>query len=384
MEALRRGVLDPNIQFRNVVEHTTALRRQPDAVLVTGATGFVGAFMVHELLRRGINVHCLVRGENTTRTQGRMVTTLHQYGRWKRSHEPMLHSIPGDLSQPFLGLREADFNDLANNIDCIFHSGALVDWLRPLEDYIGPNVLGTHEVLRLASRGRAKAVHFISTISTLPIHLGYSLTENDREYGYGTSKYLAERMVVAARFRGAVTTSYRLPFVAASTISGHFRLDRGDFLNNLITGSLDLGAFPSIDADLSSVLPVDYLCDTIATIMTEDQGRVGKDYDLVNPRAPTFNHFFQVMSAASGAEANVPFNEWHRRALEYASTHPKSCLARITSILDGYSDKTAGDLVSGHRVGEHKLGMDVYPAPSLDTEYVHKYLLCILAAKATS
>ncbi|KAF2430781.1 polyketide synthase [Tothia fuscella] len=383
MEAVRRGVLDPNIQFCNAAQNTFASPRQTDAVLVTGATGFVGAFMVHELLRRRINVHCLVRGKTISRAQERMVHTLHRYSLWEPSHEPMLHSIPGDLSQPFLGLGEADFNELANKIGCIFHSGALVDWLRPLEDYVGPNVLGTHEVLRLASRGRAKAVHFISTISTLPIHLGYGLTENDREYGYGTSKYLAERMVVAARFRGANTTTYRLPFVTASTISGHFR-DRGDFLNNLITGSLDMGAFPSIDANMSSVLPVDYLCNTIATVMTEDQERIGKDYDFVNPRAPTFKHFFQDMSAASGVEADIPFDEWHRRALEYTSTHPKSCLARITSILDGYSDKTAGDLVRGSSVGKHILGADIYPAPLLDTTYVHNYLRCILGAEAAT
>lgn len=216
----------------------------------------------------------------------------------------------------------------------------------------------------------------------MPIHLGYGLTENDGEYGYGTSKYLAERMVVAARFRGAMASSYRLPFVAASATNGHFRLDRGDFLNNLITGSLDLGVFPSIDADLSSVLPVDYLCNTIATIMTEDQQRIGEDYDFVNPQAPTFDHFFQVMGAASGGKANIPFSEWHRRALEYAAVHPKSSLARITTIIDGYTDETAGALMKGGPVSKHVFGLDVYPAPLFDEKYVHRYLDCIMAAKA--
>ena len=78
----------------------------------------------------------------------------------------------------------------------------------PLEDYVGPNILGTHEILRLASCGRGKAVRFISTISTLPIHVGYGLTEYDVEYGYGTWKYLAGNMVVAAPFRCARTSSH--------------------------------------------------------------------------------------------------------------------------------------------------------------------------------
>ncbi|KAF2005472.1 hypothetical protein P154DRAFT_571199 [Amniculicola lignicola CBS 123094] len=161
--------------------------------------------------------------------------------------------------------------------------------MRSLEEHVGPNIFGTHEVLRLASCGRAKDILFISTISTLPIHLGYGLTERDREYGYSISKFVAEQMIVAARFHGARASSYRFPFVAASATNGHFRLDHGDFLNNLIAGSLDLGVFPLSDADLSAVLPADYLCNPISTIMTKDRTRIGEDYDFLDPQAPIFN-----------------------------------------------------------------------------------------------
>ena len=381
MAAIQRGVLDPTIQFSNVAKHPTPCSGTPKIVFVTGSTGFVGAFMVHEFLKRGITVYCLVRASSFNQAQERTIKTLKQYSLWKPEYKALLNSVVGDLSQPLLGLCEDVFDDLANRVDAILHSGALVDWMLPLEDYVGPNILGTHEILRLASWGRGKAVHFISTISTLPIHVGYGLIEHDREYGYGTSKYLAEKMIVAARFRGAKASSYRFPFVAASATNGRFRLDRGDFLNNLITGSLDLGAFPLIDADLSAVLPVDYLCNTIATIMTKDQQRVGEDYDFVNPQAPTFNHFFKVMSTASGGKEIIPFSKWHRRALKYTVAHPKSPLARITTILDGYTDGTAGDLMKGSPVGKHVFGLDIYAAPLFDEEYVQKYLDCINTVK---
>ncbi|KAI1309561.1 KR domain-containing protein [Xylaria venustula] len=381
MEAIRRGVLDPAFRFNNVTDHSSACVDTPKAVFVTGSTGFVGAFMIHELLRRDIVVYCLVRAEHMNQAHERVVKILEHYSLWKPEYKPLLKPVVGDLAQPLFSLCEEAFDDLANTIDVILHSGALVDWMRPLEDYVGPNILGTHEILRLASYGSAKAIHFISTISTLPIHVGYGLTENDGEYGYGTSKYLAERMIVAARFRGAKASSYRLPFVAASATNGHFRLDRGDFLNNLITGSLELGVFPSLNADLSTVLPVDYLCNTIATIMTNDQQRIGKDYDFVNPQAPTFDSFFKMMGAASDGKEIIPFSEWHPRALEYATAHPRSSLARITTIIDGYTDDTAGDLVKGNPVGKHVIGRDIYPAPVIDEEYVHKYLACIDAAK---
>ncbi|KAI0540452.1 polyketide synthase [Xylaria digitata] len=381
MAAIRKGLLDPTFQFSNVTKHPTSYSGTPKTVFVTGATGFVGAFMAREFLKRGITVYCLVRASSLEEAHERMIETLKQYSLWKPKYEPLLNLVAGDLAQPLFGLCEVVFDDLANKVDAILHSGALVDWMRPFEDYIGPNILGTHEILRLASYGHGKVVHFISTISTLPIHGGYGLTEHDGEYGYGTSKYLAERMIMAARFRGAKATSYRLPFVAASATNGQFRLDRGDFLNNLISGSLDLGAFPSINADLSTVLPVDYLCSTIATVMIQDQERAGEDYDFVNPQAPTFDQFFKVMSTASGDKEIVSFSEWHRRALEYATAHPNSSLARITTIIDGYTDETAGTLMRGSPVGKHVLGLGSYPAPLMDEEYIHKYLNCIKARK---
>ena len=89
-------------------------------------------------------------------------------------------------------MSEQAFDELANRVDAICHSATLVDWKRPLDDYIGPNVIGTHEVLRLASHDHGKAVHFISTVATLHKHLGYDVTEAERDYGYATSKYMAE------------------------------------------------------------------------------------------------------------------------------------------------------------------------------------------------
>ncbi|GAP93000.1 putative polyketide synthase [Rosellinia necatrix] len=382
MAAIRKGLLDPTFRFDNAAKDPTGYLATPEAVFVTGSTGFVGAFMIHEFLKRGIAVYCLVRADSLDQAQERMMETLEHYGLWKPEYKSLLNPVVGDLARPLLGLCEAVFDDLANRVDAILHSGALVDWMRPLEEYVGPNILGTHEILRLASYGRGKAVHFISTISTLPIHVGYGLSEHDGEYGYGTSKYLAERMVAAARFRGAKASSYRLPFVAASATNGRFRLDRGDFLNNLISGSLDLGVFPSMDADLSTVLPVDYLCGTIAAVMTEDQKRIGEDYDFVNSRAPTFDHFFKIMGAASGGKETIPFTEWHSRALEYAAAHPKCSLARITTVIDGYTNETAGALMKGNPVGQHVFGLDAYPAPLIDEGYVQRYLDCINAAKA--
>ena len=160
----RRGYLEPELQFDNVL----AMEAEPEAVFVTGSTGFVGAFLLHELLRANIIAYCLVRADDAEKAMARQVEILQKYDLWKPEYAALLNPVVGDLTQPLFGLSEHEFDQLANQVDAICHSGALVDWMLPLDNYLAPNVVGTHEVLRLASRGRGKAVHVVSTAATLP------------------------------------------------------------------------------------------------------------------------------------------------------------------------------------------------------------------------
>lgn len=371
MATVREGYLDPSLTFDNVSRGTSLSR--PESVLVTGATGFVGAFIVHQLLELGITVHCLVRAATVEHAGRRLIATLSEYGLWKPDFSRLLKHVVGDMAQPLFGLPEVVFNQLADDIDAICHSSALVDWMRPLEDYIGPNVISTHEVLRLASRGRPKAVHLVSTVSTLPLHIGLQVSKYEREHGYATSKYMSERLVAAARWRGASASSYRLPFVTASTLTGHFRRDRGDFLHNWMAGSIELGAFPSLEADLAAVLPVDYLCKTIVAVMTLDMARIGRDFDFLNTKAPSLTHFFKMMGAAGGQEV-IPFDEWRDRALAHAAAHQTSPLARVAALIDGLTAESAAAMLKASTVGEHVFGGEHYPAPAVDEQSVQKYV----------
>ncbi|PWI71314.1 putative polyketide synthase protein [Purpureocillium lilacinum] len=383
MTAIRQGCLDPSFTFnRATAEPVPPVAPRPKSVLVTGATGFVGAFIVYGLLSQGAAVHCLIRATCVEEAQRRLVETLEFYDLWDPGFVPLVKVVVGDMAQPLLGQSPDVFADLADQVDAICHSGALVDWMRPLEDYVGPNIVSTHEILRLASTGQRKAVHLVSTISTLPRHMGCMLAPDDREYGYGTSKYLAERMLAAARWRGVCASIYRLPFVTASSTTGHFRRDQGDFLHNLIAGSLELGSFPSLDGDLSAVLPIDYISKTMVSIMMHGIHRIGQDFDFVNTRAPRFNDFFKAMSAIGGGQEIVPFQTWQTRALKYVAAHPTSSLARIAPILDGYTSEAAASMIQGGMpVGEHVLGDKDYPAPLINEQTVRRYVKRIKASR---
>jgi len=369
ISAIRRGCLDRSITF-----DSPPAKCAPRSVLLTGATGFVGAFILHELLKQDIHTLCLVRADSVDNAEKRLSRTLQEYGLWEPQFASLIKPLVGDTAQHMLGLSHKAFDDLASNVDAVCHSGALVDWLRPLDDYVGPNIVSAHEILRLASRGRPKAIHLVSTISTLPKHMGLDLTEADFEYGYGTSKYVAEQLVAAARWRGAGASVYRLPYVTASTATGHFRRDRGDFLHNFLAGSLEMGAFPSVRADMSAVLPVDYLAGTIVAMMTRDvHRRLGGDFDFLSTRAPTCDEFFRLMSDGRPCEI-LDFGMWKQRAMEHAATHPASALGRIAAVLDCYTDETVTSMFEGLPVGKNVLGGDDCPAPALNDDFVKVYL----------
>ncbi|KAI9147475.1 Reducing polyketide synthase swnK [Paramyrothecium foliicola] len=381
MVAIQKGCLDSSFKFNSIPSEGSrgTVAGCQESVLLTGATGFVGVYILFELLKQGIKTYCLIRAESDERAHQRLVSTMQEYSLWDPNFAPLLKPVVGDLSQPLLGMSEQAFDDIARQVDSICHSGALVDWMRPLEDYVGPNIVSAHEVLRLASRGRPKAVHLISTISTLPKHLGLDLTENDLEYGYGTSKYLAEKMLSSARWRGATGFVYRLPYVTASTATGHFRQDRGDFLHNFITGCLEMGAFPDLDTDLSAVLPVDYLARTVVDVMMHHTRGRGRDFDFLNTHAPSCAEFFSTLNTINGGNAKevLAYGIWKQRVLAYAAVHPQSPLARITAVVDSYTDETANTIFKGLPVGEYVLGADHYPAPPIDEQFLQRYLGCV-------
>jgi amino acid adenylation domain-containing protein/thioester reductase-like protein/non-ribosomal peptide synthase protein (TIGR01720 family) len=280
------SVLDPTIRPETVfVEPTT----EPVCIFLTGATGFVGAFLLYELLQQTTaDIYCLVRAPNAELGKNRIQKNLESYLLWNESQSRRIIPIIGDLSQPLLGLDEEQFRSLAEKLDVIYHNAAFINLVYPYSVVRAANVLGTQEILRLASFIKVKAVYFMSTLDVLRsvnCSEGKKILEVDNldnvgvpDIGYVQSKWVAEKLVITARERGIPVSIYRL-----GRMSGHSQTgvsNTNDFMHRVLKGCIQLGSVPNADI-IVDMTPVDYVSRAIIHLSKQKES-LGKAFHVCN------------------------------------------------------------------------------------------------------
>jgi thioester reductase-like protein len=287
----------------------------PRAILLTGATGFLGAFLLHEILARTeATVYCLVRAGSPAEARERLRQNLRSY-KLDAAPPDRLVPVPGDLSAPLLGLKQSEFDHLAGVIDTIHHCGAAVKWTYPYAALRSANVLGTAEVLRFATRSRLKPVHFISTVgvfasSDLAASKILESTDLERSgslhVGYAQSKWVAEKLVTLASDRGLPVSIYR-PNIGGHSVTGVF--NRHDHLFQMIKGCIQMGCAPQLDFPIESA-PVDYVSGAIVHLSLRPES-LGRAFHLVHPDALSWNELCEWMIRSQDYPLRlVPYGEW--------------------------------------------------------------------------
>lgn len=156
-------------------------------VFVTGATGFLGSFIVKDLLERD-NVHVIahVRGtKGVAAALERLQNSLRGYSVWQDAWAPRLSAVIGDLAQPRLGLDDETWKTLSETVDVVIHNGALVHWVKQYKHLERSNVLSTIDALRLCNQGKPKLFSFVSSTSVLDTDYYIKLSQEQTSTGRG-------------------------------------------------------------------------------------------------------------------------------------------------------------------------------------------------------
>ncbi|MFF3755431.1 amino acid adenylation domain-containing protein [Streptomyces sp. NPDC002018] len=306
--------------------------RNPAHILLTGSTGFLGIYLLRELLATtDAVVHCLVRADGPGSAMERIRANARHYFQDNLAQyaaSGRIAAIPGDLAEPRLGLSEEEFDRLAGLVDVIHHPGGLVNFIYPYSHMRPANVEGTREIIRLAARYRNAPVHYTSTMAVVS---GFGtagvrhVTEetpaahaDHLSVGYVESKWVAEELLRNAAKEGLPVAIYR-----AADISG----DRDTGAWNTATEMcamkkfiVDTGTSPIAELPLDYT-PVDCFAAAVAHIASQRLPE-GEVYHLTNPGKVNVSVLTERLRAHGHTIRDVPWDEWLNQVVEMAVEQP--------------------------------------------------------------
>jgi amino acid adenylation domain-containing protein/thioester reductase-like protein len=326
------------------------------AILVTGATGFLGAFLLAELLdRTEAPIYCLVRADDTAHAGRRIRQALMHYQIWQERWRSRVIAVAGDLRAEQLGLSEADYEHLAGTIDTIYHAGAQVHYLHTYEMLKQANVHGTVEILRLACTSRLKSVHYVSTLAVPGSVEGRrNWRENDElaacasPMGYVQSKWVAESIIHLARSRGIPVSIYR-----PGRIGGHSEIavaNTEDFFTDLLAGCIRLNAAPDIPL-VENIIPVDYVAQAIVHLSTRPD-TIGQTFHLHNSESTPWSWVVKIVQEFGYPLTFLPYQEWHRLLVD-AAVDDQYALLNLSLVLLAYRAAGFFDVWTRHTFETH-------------------------------
>ena len=305
-------------------------------VFLTGATGFLGSFLLHDLLMSQVEakVYCLARAPSDEEALARLEKTLRAHYLWKDLFAGRIVGLAGDLGKAHFGLADELWNMLAAQVDVIIHNGALVHWVFPYAQLAGPNVSGTVEALRLASSGgKIKPMHFVSSTSVFDTehYVSMDLVMEDDSLdaaaehlssGYAQTKWVSEKIVMLARSRGLPVTITRPGYIVGSSNSGVCQSD--DFLLRLLRGCIELKKAPHMLNRLNCC-SVDYVSGLIVKIASSPEA-TGRAYHTYNPSLFRFDDYFAIAAAFGWDLELVEYMDWRAQLKDLTLTSNDSAL----------------------------------------------------------
>ncbi|SFE31961.1 thioester reductase domain-containing protein [Actinopolyspora alba] len=289
------------------------------SVLLSGATGFLGAHLVDALLDdpRVERVVAVVRARDDHEARERVRRSLHQWGlsHLEGAFEERVSVHAADLGKHRLGMGEEKFRQLAHGTTEVLANGAAVDWFAPFRELARVNIGGVQRLLELASVGAHQ--HF-SLVSTQAVHdvmppLDANYWDDDRPLqGYGTSKRAAEYLVEAARDLGLPTSVFRPGVVIAGAECGTMNKRQGEY--HIFRAVVESRSLP--DDGLGTGSPVDYVAHAIARGALDPDGRGA--HEVIHPEPPAPEELLRLFREAGWECDLVPsekFLRWTSEAM---------------------------------------------------------------------
>ena len=267
---------------------------------VTGATGFIGRYLVSNLLKRKGNVHVLIRKSS--------IKKLHAIGEQMNWDMKRIVPVTGDLSKPKLGLSAAQCTALKGKVQHFFHLAAIYDMSADAESQKIANIDGTKHALELATFIKAGCFQHTSSIAAAGLYPGVFREDMFDEAEGLKDPYLKTKHESEGLVRDQTSVPFRI--YRPSMVVGHSKtgeIDKIDgpyYLFTLIKKIRQ--TLPQwvptlgIEGGRINVVPVDFVADAMDHI-AHKKGLDGQCFHLVDPEPMRFGELMNTFARAAHA-----------------------------------------------------------------------------------
>ena len=267
---------------------------------VTGATGFIGRYLVANLLKRGKPVYALVRKSS--------VKKLDALRESLGANEKTLIAVPGDLAKKHLGVSDADLKKLKGKVDHVFHLAAIYDLNASAEEQKVANVDGTRHAVEFAEAVQAGCFHHVSSIAAAGLYDGVFREDmfdeaEDLDHAYFSTKHESEG-VVRKRCKRPWRI-YRPGFVVGHSKTGEIdKIDGPYYFFKTIQKMRDMLPpwMPTIgiEGGRINIVPVDFVADALDHL-AHKKGLDGKCFHLTDPAPHRIGEVLNIFAKAAHA-----------------------------------------------------------------------------------
>ena len=263
-------------------------------IFLTGATGLLGSYILHNLLMRNENVAVLVRPGRKETAEHRISKILSHWRKELGGVVPMPKVFSGDLSEP--GRLEELYGRCKSVIHC---AASLTFYGAQGEEPWASNVDGTKRILDFCDAAGVPDMHYVSTAYVAGSSRIFS--EQDLDIGqelrndYEKSKFEAEKIVRSADFLKRLTV-YRPSIVVGDSATGYTTTFHGFYavlkLAHTMVSRLPMGstsgrnlltALGMNGSERKNFVPVDWVTDVFDHIFTHPELH-GQTYHLTTDR----------------------------------------------------------------------------------------------------
>lgn len=327
-------------------------------ILLTGATGFVGAQLLTELTKSGHKIICLVRATDEMVARERVRQALANQslaiGSSRQKLPGNIHIQLADLEQPQLGLSNDAFLQLSSSIDLVIHNAANTSVMRDYPSLRAANALSTAELLQLASIHQVP-FHLISTVALADVDEEKKRLALPEEFvpqhkylrdGYQQSKWVAERMAAIAHEKGYAVNVYRLARVTGDLDSAY--VNQKDLVWSILQAGLSIGVLPDLQFE-EPWTPVDRLAQFIAQHCVKNPG--AGVFNLAPPKNLSITQLYEWLAQSGQDFSLIPLTEWCAAVKQRGEPHHQPIaefFARRKQEKDSSQDSQAGVPLTPH------------------------------------